>query len=112
MANLNRNEGKPGGLTPEAQRWERSRSIVASPLGRLLLGLCLLQFVLVGWLTLKSSQPPRAAAALHAVARSNSGGANPDPVFRGNPGPWGVLEFVRITIEPPDEFVPVDDRTF
>jgi hypothetical protein len=112
MANLNRNEGKPGELTPESRRWERSRSIVASPLGRLLLGLCLLQFVLLGWLTLKSSQPPHAAAAPHAVVRSSSAGANPDPVFRGNAGPWGVLEYVRITIEPPDEFVPVDDRTF
>jgi hypothetical protein len=28
--------------------------------------------------------------------------------FSGNPGPWGRLEFTRIAIEPPNEFIAVD----
>jgi len=112
MADLNRNESKPGGLTPEAQPREGSARILASPIGRLLLGLCLLQLVLLGWLTLPRSRPSHATATPQAVIRRNATAASPDPAFRGNPGPWGVLEYVRITIEPPDEFVPVDNRTF
>ena len=105
MANLNRNEGKPGGLTPEAQRLERSRSIVASPLG-LLVAWAVSAAIRARGLVDAQKQPASTRGGCAArVGQVQFRGANPDPVFRGNPGPWGVLEFVRITIEPPDEFL-------
>lgn len=34
-------------------------------------------------------------------------------VFTGNPGPWGELEFTRISIEPPDEYLdPIAEKDF
>lgn len=33
---------------------------------------------------------------------------NREPVFLGKPGPWGELEYTRINIEPPDQFLSVE----
>lgn len=65
--------------------------------------------VLFGFLLARSqrhSAPPSGAA--HAAGRStNSFAATPDDSAfrRGQAGPWGELEYVKITLERPDEFI-------
>jgi hypothetical protein len=105
------NQAKSRDLAAATNCQRPAASILASLSGWLLLGLCLLQFALLVWLALKSSQPPHPGSKPLSVTRTNAG-ADPDTFFRGKPGPWGVLEYVRITIEPSDELVPVDDRVF
>ena len=99
--------------TLAANRRRAPAGILASFAGRVLLGLCLLESALLGWMALKSHRLPAPDAKPLSIALSPAAaGADPDPISPGKPGPWGVLEYVRITIEPPDELVPVDDRTF
>lgn len=113
MAEPDPSQDKTRDLTAEMNRQRLSASILATRSGRLLLGLCLLQFVLLGWLALRSSQPPSPEAKPASAIRSNTAdAARSNALSHGKPGPWGVLEYVTITIEPPDEFVPVDDRIF
>lgn len=112
MAKPDPNQANVRDLTAETNRQRAPASILASRSGRLLLALCLLQFALLGWLALRRSQPPASEARPPSVTRSNAAAAVPEPFFHGNPGPWGMLEYVRINIEPPDDFVPVDDRVF
>jgi hypothetical protein len=35
-----------------------------------------------------------------------------DSLFNGHRGPWGDLTCVRITLEPPDEYIPTDGNSF
>ncbi len=80
---------------------------------RAVLFLCLLQSVVLVLLALKyaglwnASQGLVKPSPVRTVSVTNQ-----EPFFRGHPGPWGNLEFARINIEPPDEFVEVDDRLF
>lgn len=75
---------------------------------RLLVILCLLQCGVIALLVLWQPSP-----AVPQPKRRGSG-SSPDrePFFVGHPGPWGELEFARINIEPPDDFLPPSDRTF
>lgn len=78
---------------------------------RWLLALCLLQFALLGGLALMHWLPERhAVPTAPPVTRAAAGES--ELFFKGRPGPWGQPEYVRINIEPPDEFVPVDDQQF
>ncbi len=84
--------------------------VLAHPWSRVLLGLCVVELVVLIALTvtyrqlLNSNPKPvrRPAATFDRQA----------PLFQGKPGPWGELKYVRIMIEPPDEFVPLDERSF
>ena len=77
---------------------------------RLLLGLCALQFALLMALVLMNwgpwPAPRRPAKAERQIAAPSLPSADArEPFFKGNPGPWGDLEYVRINIEPPDRFL-------
>lgn len=76
---------------------------------RLLAWLCLLQFALLVVLTAvwrTNSEPlPRRGAKRYDQTR-------PEPFFIGNPGPWGELEYARINVEPPGDFVPTGAEFF
>ena len=88
----------------------RMPGVLSSLSGRLLLGVCLFQFALLaklGWDLRRKEKP-----LLPALSRGSAGANTGEQVFRGNPGPWGELEYVRISLEPPDEFVPVEDGVF
>ena len=111
MAEQDPNQAKTCDVAAETNCPRQSVSIWASLSGRLLLGLCLLQFALLAWLALKSSPPPTPVGKPLSAIRPKAA-ADPEPFFRGKPGPWGMLEYIRITLEPPDDFVPVDDRIF
>jgi hypothetical protein len=47
------------------------------------------------------------AVSVPIAARSKA-----DRHFTGNPGPWGKLEFTRIAIEPPSEFIDIEQPEF
>jgi len=88
----------------------RKPAVLSTLAGRLLLVTCLLQCVLlakIGWGSRRAENP-----VLTALARGSSNDKAAEPVFHGHPGPWGELEYVRISLEPPDEFVPVEDGEF
>jgi hypothetical protein len=71
-----------------------------------LLGLCLLQFGMLALLALMNWGPMRAkAGAAKPETRMARPAALAESAFKGHPGPWGELEFTRINLEPPDEFV-------
>jgi len=100
-------------LTKESGGGGTLPGICATLSGRLMLGLCVVQFGLLGWLWLKNRELAHTASRplLAAQAKAPPPG-KPEPVLLGHPGPWGALEYIRITIEPPDEYVPVDERVF
>ena len=82
-----------------------------TPLTRLLLLVCAIQFLLLAVMTYgpwrsppKPTVWPSHRAALSATPR--------EPYFKGKPGPWGELEYARINLEPPDEFVPTETNAF
>lgn len=81
---------------------------------RWLLALVVLQFaLLVGPALLNwPSSRPETHPPTPVPAPASAGSDEATLHFKGRPGPWGNLEYVRINIEPPDEFVPVDDREF
>ena len=86
-------------MSPErARQWQR-----------LLAGLCAVQFVLLIVLTViwkRGSEPlPRRGAKPYSTTES-------EPFFLGQPGPWGELEYARINVEPPDDFVPTGAESF
>jgi hypothetical protein len=77
----------------------------------LLLAICLIQFILLAVVTFgqrrfSSSQLPQPARQLATNATPQ------EPYFKGHPGPWGNLEYARISLEPPDEFIPEDGHSF
>jgi len=80
---------------------------------RWLLALVVLQFALLvgptllNWPASRPVPPPGLVPAAPPAA-----GDDATLFFKGRPGPWGQLEYVRINVEQPDEFVPVDDREF
>lgn len=75
---------------------------------RVLAGVCVLQFLLLATLTAwwNNAQEPMS----HPKAKLYSP-TNMEPYFLGRPGPWGELEYARINIEPPDEFIPTGGET-
>lgn len=79
---------------------------------RWLFGLCLFQFALLIGLALMHWLPDRRTGPLAAPRAKLPAPGERELFFPGKPGPWGSPEYVRINIEPPDEFVPVDDRQF
>jgi hypothetical protein len=73
---------------------------------RVLVVVCLLQFILLLVLHhLWEVRTPPVFRRLPVYSPTNRVAH-----FVGHPGPWGELEYVRINIEPPDDFVPLDDR--
>lgn len=75
-----------------------------SPLTLLLLFVCLLQFFL---LAKKFNSPAQPSSVLPETATNSA-----EPYFRGHAGPWGDLVFMRISIEPPADFLPSDKDAF
>lgn len=73
----------------------------------LLVGTCAVQFVLLIVLAgmWKGNYQPVPAREARSYSAMNS-----EPFFLGRPGPWGELEYARINIEPPDEFIQVDGQ--
>ncbi len=84
--------------------------------GRLLLLLCLLEFELLltmGFTDWRPWELQVQATSLHRTARRGKLLAGQQgPFLPGKPGPWGTLEYARITIEPPDDFVPASNLAF
>lgn len=97
----------PVGDLPTAQ----PRSSFLSPRWqRVLIGLCLVQFVLLVALSMIWNRPSTfAEPRRRALPYSRT---NREPFFIGNPGPWGELEYARITVEPPDDFLGPDLHPF
>ena len=92
-------------------RREAESPALARRAARVLLTICLAELgvIVLLWFgnhmvtaSLTQLPPPRTA--------QTAGGT--EPYYRGRPGPWGELEFIRIAVEPPDAFVQVDDRVF
>lgn len=99
------NPSETGGTRPVT-------GVLASPAGRVLLAACLLELALIAflvWLDLSMSSELGRSQARHRPAPASQ---RHEPYFRGNPGPWGDLEYVRIDIEPPDAFVPAEEISF
>ncbi len=104
-----------GGGQPTAEMLGKSQPGILIYLPtRWLLAVIVLQVALLVGPALLVSFPPRQAESPvgAAVGPSNADGEASPLAFKGRPGAWGALEYVRINIEPPDEFVPVDDREF
>jgi hypothetical protein len=107
--NPSNGDNSPGTARPEAGA-SRKPGVLSSLSGRLLLAGCILQFALLvklGWGFWRPEKPLLPALS-HPATRDN----DVEPTFRANPGPWGELEYVRINLEPPDEFLPVEDGVF
>lgn len=98
---------EPTGGTPGSSR---KGGVLASFGGRVLLAVCLLQCALLLKLGWRSAQPEK--PVLPALSQTPSSATGTEPIFRANPGPWGELEFVRINLQPPDDFLPVEDGSF
>jgi hypothetical protein len=84
-----------------------------SRLGWCGIALVLLTPWIVVWWALRRPVPPAAAPASAPVATAAAiptpAATSASPYFgRAKPGPWGNLDFVRITIEPPEEFMPLE----
>ncbi|MEN9575456.1 MAG: hypothetical protein RL514_3311 [Verrucomicrobiota bacterium] len=114
---MNENQTAGGNHSgPPAGEGQRQSGVWIHLSSRSLLGLCLLQFALLVGLAVLHWLPPRSVPIAGPPplmpAAQPSVGAEPELFFQGKPGPWGNPEYVRINIEPPDEFVPVDDRQF
>jgi len=75
-----------------------------------MLGLCLVQFALLVALSMLWNRPS-ASADPRQGARPYSR-TNREPFFLGNTGPWGELEYARINLEPPDDFLGPDLQPF
>ena len=71
---------------------------------RVFIGICVAQFIL--FLALSQIWKVHTPLALRRLPVYSP--TNRVPHFVGQPGPWGELEYVRISLEPPDEFVPLD----
>lgn len=84
------------------------RGLFRQPWGRWLLFFAIAELLLLLALTWlwndRSSRTQRVARPRPYSADHH------EPHFAGQPGPWGELEYVRINIEPPDDFVRVDEN--
>ncbi len=101
--------GNEGGL-PAGESKSQQGVLIYLP-SRWLFALCLLQFALLIGMALMHWLPDRPAPVpVPTFAKAPPGDS--ELFFMGRPGPWGELKYVRMNIEPPDEFVPVDDRQF
>lgn len=110
MPEKNLNKGKDQSQSKE-EEIGRGRNGILSPLSLLLLAVCLIQFVLLAAMTFgrrqfSSSQLPQ------PVGQATTNATPQEPYFKGHPGPWGNLEYARISLEPPDEFIPEDGHFF
>ncbi|HTQ50794.1 MAG TPA: hypothetical protein VMJ12_08785 [Candidatus Acidoferrales bacterium] len=108
MPEYNLNEGRSG--SPE-QSASQKRAGNLSRLTLLLAVVCLIQLGLLAMLVFGRRpesgvhfQPP--VTVMPAIATPQ------EPYLHGHPGPWGDLEYARISLEPPDEFVPADANFF
>jgi hypothetical protein len=107
----NDQDGSEGHSQLKAEGVGRGGAGAFSSSSRLSWVVCLVQFVLLVvlafalWRSLGSSSG-RPGAPVPYVAGSS------EPYFKGNPGPWGQLEYARIRLEPSDEFIPTDERFF
>jgi hypothetical protein len=70
-----------------------------------LAGLCLVQAVVILVVAQKLNSSP-AGVPQASRAKANLSAETQELRFPGQPGSWGKLEYVRIQIGPPDEFVP------
>lgn len=89
----------------------RGRRGIFSPLTLLLLAVCVIQFILLAMMAFSHRQIS-AAQSSQPAPQSPVAAASQEPYFKGNPGPWGNLEFARISLEPPDAFIPADANFF
>lgn len=89
---------------------QANRGIVIYLPGWLAIALSASAVLMFGLVAFVWFKPPNAAGAPEATpftSRASVGTApsSLDQSKRGNPGPWGELEYVAITLERPDEFV-------
>jgi hypothetical protein len=84
--------------------------VFSSLAGRALLGVCVVQLAFLAKLGLGFPFPRK--HELPALCRTTNASHDREPIYYGKPGPWGELEYVRINLEPPDEFLPVEDGGF
>ena len=78
---------------------------------RLLVTLAVVQTGLICFLLNRrpsGSVPPPTASLPATIISTNES----EPFYAGHAGVWGELLFAHINIEPPDDFVQVDDRNF
>ena len=77
---------------------------------RVLLLSCILLFVLL--MKAKTAIPRGESRSSETASQALSNNASPSELFEnGKPGPWGKLEYVRINLEAPDAFIPIETRT-
>lgn len=76
---------------------------------RVLLAICLAELAIIVLLLVSNRMVTDSSLRPPPPARTAGG---QEPYYRGRPGPWGQLEFVRIAVEPPDAFVAVEGRSF
>jgi len=102
MTENNPNENKSRGL---------GRAWTLSPLTLLLLAVCLVQFVLLAVMGFGHRQHSEASVQQPA-GQATTNASSQEPYLNDHPGPWGNLEYARISLEPPDEFIPADANFF
>ena len=80
---------------------------VTKPVVLVLVGITVLPWVLAaaGFLVWKASVGARTERKVPTLTLPG------ERVTYAKPGPWGEIEFIRIAIEPPDEFIDVGDLT-
>ncbi|MGB7769607.1 MAG: hypothetical protein WBN22_12230 [Verrucomicrobiia bacterium] len=81
------------------------------PVSRMLWITCLVQFVLLLALAFALWHAPKPDSD-RPIAPSSPASVSSDVYFKGNPGPWGQLEYARIQLKPSDEFIPTDAHCF
>lgn len=72
-----------------------------------LLVLCGIQFGLIVWLSISRLNSPPVPAPPAAPTTNQA-----EPFTKGRHGPWGEIEYVRVNIEPPDEYIPTGLESF
>ncbi len=75
---------------------------------RLLLALCLVELGLILLLWWPAKAPRATDFAPHPARPGDQ--APREPYFAGRPGPWGELEYIRINLELPEEFVDGEEQ--
>lgn len=76
---------------------------------RLLLGVCVVQSVLllalIWWVWGRDQTAPAREPQTRAFPP-----ASREPYFAGSPGPWGEIEYIRVNLEIPEEFVDGEEQ--
>ena len=91
---------------------ESSESFTATSLMRLakfLLLICALQFIGLSYMIYqkkKAGPPPEQPVRSSVLSVSTKADKPREYSLKGKPGPWGELEYVRINIVSPDDFLP------